>query len=93
MTQKENPCGDCTYCCEVLSFVSRSVPPSIAREFYRARGCKLHHTKQATFITIEYPCPHLEKGKGCGIEGSKPESCRNFDGRNNPVTREKCRLK
>ena len=89
---KDNPCGDCHYCCEVLTFVSRSIPPSIAREFYKARGCMIHHTKDATFITVPYPCPYLDEEKGCLIEDSKPESCKNFDGRNNPVTRERCKL-
>jgi Fe-S-cluster containining protein len=89
----DNPCGDCHYCCEVLTFVSRGVPPSAAREFYKARGCQLHYTKDATFISIDYPCPHLDKEKGCLLEDNKPESCRNFDGRNNPVTKDVCRLK
>jgi hypothetical protein len=90
--EEKKTCGDCTYCCEVMTFISRGVPPSVAREFYKARGCDLHYGKTETYITFPYPCPHLEKGKGCKIEDNKPQSCINFDGRNNPVTKDKCKL-
>jgi Fe-S-cluster containining protein len=91
----ENKCGDCTYCCEVLSFGFTGHPPSEAVEFYKARGCVFHYLQHETMVTIEHKCPHLDKSfeVGCLIYKDRPEVCRKFDGRNNPVTKDKCKLR
>ena len=80
----------------MLTFGFPGMPEMDVVQFYEARGCKFDFDVKGdnitSFVTVEQPCPHLEKGKGCKIYRNRPLACRVFDGRENPVTRDRCKL-
>ena len=57
--------------------------------FFRARGCSFKIKKNGLHIVIPAPCPHLNKD-GCDIYEMRPEDCKVFDGRNDPLVKDVC---
>jgi Fe-S-cluster containining protein len=60
-----------------------------ALEFYKTRGCKLVYADGLMLVAMEYVCPHLTP-EGCSIYEDRPDWCRQYDGRKDPVVAEKC---
>ena len=81
-----NECNRCGNCCKVLPIANnRKIDPDL-RAYYLARGCTIEHG----IILAQFPCPHLvypdltlgcEPKYTCNIQATKPQTCKDFDGR------------
>lgn len=102
---KRRLCLECLECCRHLVFVVRPRPrvgQSLGdcveelERFYRVRGCEIRGLKNSwggteTWLAdVPLPCPHLTP-RGCDFYDERPEVCRLYDGRRDPVMRERCR--
>lgn len=89
-SEKELLCLKCMECCKALAV---QAPYCIDNkefvEFYQARGCSIIATKSLPIIVIDNPCPHLTE-RGCSIYHKRPEWCRLYDGRKDPIMRHVC---
>jgi len=60
------------------------------KEFYEARGFNTYKVNGNQMgITLNYPCPHL-KPNGCDIYETRPGVCRDYDGRQHALMKDKC---
>lgn len=88
--RREDLCLQCMECCKIIAV---QAPYCIDNkdfvEFYHTRGCAIIATKSLPVIVIENKCPHLTD-KGCDIYNRRPEWCRMYDGRIDPVLRHVC---
>jgi len=103
---KQRLCLGCLECCRRLLFPVK-VPPMLGKsddeatramiEFYTAHGCEARGQLSAAgvaYVTViaPVPCPHLTAG-GCDIYADRPDVCRRYDGRLDPVLKDVCRWK
>ena len=88
-------CKKCGKCCKVMWFPVPFHPDddmSMLTDFYTARGCTImSDQKSMLYIVVPLPCPHLTDN-GCDIHKTKPEICKLYDGRQDPVIKEVCKL-
>lgn len=80
----------CIECCKWMTFIiKKSEELEKQLEFYIERGCKIQHIKESDSIAITIPsvCPHLTV-MGCRIYSTRPESCRNYDCRQDPFLKD-----
>lgn len=94
MTSNEQICVECQECCKWMSFtldVREMKRIAKITEFYKARGCEVKYLKTGIVVMIPHICPHLKKG-GCDIYKTRPIACREYDGRKDPLIKEKCKL-
>lgn len=97
MTQNEMICIGCQECCKWVSFTitfyNQKQKDDLV-EFYTARGFKInkHHIRTDCIeVMIKSECPKLTK-YGCRIYSKRPEACRQYDGRKDPLMMDYCKL-
>lgn len=84
---KSAACLRCLACCKVIAL---PLFPGISHEFYRdTRGIELKTILGVTWAVLPNSCQHLTE-KGCAIYQTRPQECRDFDGRENPFVQDKC---
>ena len=79
---KSKLCLECQECC--LSVIiphtaGKELKPASV-EFWEARGIKVKKDDKGYYLIIPFPCPHLPP-EGCNIYKTRPQVCRNYDGR------------
>lgn len=88
-------CIECSECCKYLAVPSAfSCADENVRDFYEKRGCNLYKNKQGIWmVVLEYPCKYLNPdGKGCSIYENRPYFCKIYDGRNDAIMKDICKL-
>jgi len=75
-------------CCKVF-YVPTRVSSKDQKRFYELRGCKVKNFKGSQVVVVPLPCPHLTL-KGCDIYDTRPQVCREYDGREDPLMMDKC---
>ena len=58
--------------------------------FYMMRGAEFVTTDKGPFMILNLSCPNLTE-KGCGIYGDRPRICKDYDGREVPFMRYRCK--
>jgi len=94
ITQKEMICIGCQECCKWITFtisVEDKKRHKFLCDFYKARGIQVVEHSNSIEVMIETICPHLTK-YGCNIYGERPEACRIYDGRKDPLMKDFCKL-
>ena len=74
-------CSRCGKCCMVIPITNiRGIKPGL-KNYLLVHGCTIEHGT----MLVPFPCPHLymEVGGlfGCDIHETKPQTCKDFDGR------------
>ena len=94
ITQDEMICIGCQECCKCFTFTINcrdKKEHDYLCEFYKARGIQVVKYEKSIAVVIDSVCPHLTK-YGCDIYSTRPEACRKYDGRNDPLMRQFCKL-
>lgn len=90
--RKSQLCLKCLKCCNYIAVradFAYGDPHSM--EFYTTRGCAVVEAKGGgALVVFKSPCQHLTQ-KGCAIYESRPDACRAYDGRLDPVVESMCR--
>lgn len=88
-------CLSCQACCRVyMTPMPWARPQDLlkAKEFYKARGAKkVIAIYNRIWCVWESKCPHLTK-VGCDIYEHRPQACREYDGRDDPLMKGICKL-
>jgi Fe-S-cluster containining protein len=89
-------CIRCQECCKWMTFTldgGRQRDQLI--EYYEKHGCRVVTEEKIGWskvqVMIPYQCPNLTE-KGCAIYTQRPQFCREYDGRNDPLLRDVCKL-
>ena len=93
-TEEQKICIQCQECCHWMTFTLLINDPALwmkYREFYQARGCKIKTTNSQMTIMINKKCPHLT-ANGCDCYETRPQACREYDGRQDLFLKERCKL-
>jgi Fe-S-cluster containining protein len=94
ITEQEMICIGCQECCKWVTFTINFYTEKQRIElieFYEARGFNVVKHADSIEIMIPSTCPNLTM-YGCKIYGSRPESCKRYDGRLDPLLKDKCKL-
>ena len=94
ITKEEMICIGCGKCCQVVTFtINYTVKKQCDEmvEFYKARGFRVKTHKDCIEVIIPTVCPNLTK-YGCSTYGSRPELCKKYDGRDDPIIKDVCKL-
>lgn len=87
-TKKKKLCIRCQACCKTIAIPTKQ-PNTEAMKFYKARGGRLVRINGAHRMAVPSICPQLTKD-GCKIYDNRPEDCKNFDGRKDPLVGSVC---
>lgn len=91
-------CINCNECCRWMSFTLN--PPNAVAEgelahYYTLHGCKIVRVVgQQRMFVVMVPCICRQLGDDgrCAVYEERPDLCRNYDGRQDPLMRKYCRL-
>lgn len=86
-------CISCNECCKWITFI---IPKMIAKkyeDYYKARGCQIIYQGWEVAILVPSKCPHLDRDGTCKIYKSRPQACKDYDGRKDPYLNDLCKLK
>ena len=83
MKTKSELCLECLECCKFVRIPVLHMTDDLG-EFFKARGISLSHESGMLFAIIRHICPWLTP-KGCKIYEDRPNICREYDGRDDPV--------
>jgi Fe-S-cluster containining protein len=92
---KSDLCLECLECCKWLVYplpVRKDQPQDVVdrtKHFYETRGCETMLYKNRFLIKIFSPCQHLTP-RGCAIYDDRPLLCKNYDGRDSPISKDDC---
>lgn len=89
-------CLKCGFkCCREIGIWTDVVYPECL-EFYKVRGFQVDEVEGRVMIGItslegkhNVDCPHLTP-TGCGIYKDRPSICREYDGRKDPLMKDRC---
>lgn len=89
--EREALCKSCQECCKHLLIPTAfSADDRVSMGFFNARGFQLIDYKGHLAIVMDHVCPHLT-AEGCNIYKTRPYACRIYDGRNDPLMKNKCK--
>ena len=93
LTHEQRVCIECQECCKYLTFI---VGPDVIkrhREIYEARGCVIRTMRDSNSFALRVPsvCQHLTE-HGCDIYEDRPQECKDYDGRYDPLLQDLCKL-
>jgi len=60
-----------------------------AVDFYNVRGAAVYETPTLPLVAFKLTCQHLTP-RGCAIYADRPQACRDYDGRDDPVLDGEC---
>jgi len=92
--EQQEICVKCQECCKWVTF---TLSPSDGyrnkmRDYYSHRGFDVVSSVDRFMpVMIPSPCPHLTKD-GCNVYENRPDYCKEYDGREDPFLRDKCKL-
>ena len=87
-------CINCQLCCRYVTFTIAYYVPQQAvelKEYYEARGFEVKFHSDCIEVMIKSFCPNL-RDWGCAIYSERPALCRQYDGRNDPLLKNRCKL-
>ena len=88
-------CLTCQACCKYFMTPmpwARLADLIKAKEYYKARGAKkVISINNRIWAVWEIKCPHLTK-IGCDIYEHRPQACREFNGHQDPLLKDICKL-
>ena len=91
--RKQELCLSCLECCKVIAF---PLPIEYSKkhvlEFYKVRGWEVVNYNRFYLAVKKEVCPQLSIN-GCTIYDSRPETCKAYDGRYDPIVADKCKWK
>jgi Fe-S-cluster containining protein len=65
-------------------------------EYYIARGCKVLAAdvdgRRLYRVYIPHVCPNLVEGDGCAIYAQRPLACIEYEGGDDPLVKDVCKL-
>jgi len=85
-----NICIRCQECCRWMTF-NLFKPSNEMLDYYDKHGCRLISMGESVLVMVPSTCQHLGHS-GCAIYPARPEFCRGYDGRNDPLMRDACQL-
>lgn len=93
LTPEQRVCVECQECCRYLTFIVNQDVIERHREIYEARGCVIRQiTGNPTFaLRVPSVCQHLQP-YGCDIYETRPQECKDYDGRYDPLLQDLCKL-
>lgn len=87
---RQELCLKCKKCCALIGIETKHRYEPDLVEFYKTRGFKCYNINGGYLgVVLNFPCPHLTD-TGCDIYKNRPNVCRNFDGRENFLTKDFC---
>jgi len=93
ISRKQELCLRCMECCKVIGIPSIYNPEYDQMiHFYTIRGCSIKKgglDNSVAIVVVPYPCPELSP-LGCKSYEDRPLWCRLYDGKIDPVVRDKC---
>ena len=89
--RKQELCLSCLECCRTLAipFDHYSLDEDDIK-FYKMRGVELLTITQGPYLLVPSVCPHLTEN-GCDIYKDRPKICKDYDGREVPFMKYKCK--
>jgi len=81
---KSDLCIECQECCKILRIPVGRFLDLDSRVFYSARGIDIVQHDGVLWFVIPHVCRQLTD-KGCRIYEHRPQACRVYDGRTDPV--------
>lgn len=92
-TPEQRVCIECQECCRYLTFIVGEDVINLYSEIYTVRGCKIRRVKGEKTYSLRVPsvCPHLTPD-GCNIYETRPQHCKEYDGRFDPFMQDLCKL-
>ena len=88
---RQRLCLECLECCHVIA-VPTFLRGDRFKEFYTKRGFRVMMHQGLSLVVLRSTCPHLTD-KGCSIYEQRPQVCREYDGRKDPIMRYICKWK
>ena len=91
--EKSDLCLTCLACCKALAIPTPYVYSNAEfKEFYRVRGCGIVPVtgEEFSLVWLRIACPHLTI-EGCDIYEDRPEWCKKYDGRLDPLMKDICK--
>ncbi len=86
---KSDLCLACGRCCKVLILYAPRpdfLHEPQAEEFFKARGVTIIEKGQRWYkVGVPSVCPHLGDDNACDIYETRPQGCREYDGRKDPI--------
>ncbi len=88
--QKSQLCLSCQACCK-LSYVevSQNLQNQPNLTFLSFKGFEFFTQGEHLFLILKKPCQHLTP-KGCKVYAERPQACKGFDGRKDPLIAKQC---
>jgi hypothetical protein len=95
--QKRNSeiCVECQLCCRELHFNLGRCDTDEGKDaarFFGIRGLAVVSENNHFTVIVPHTCQHLDPLIGCEIYEDRPIDCRVYDGRRDPVMRDRCAL-
>lgn len=89
--KKQHLCLTCLECCKNLAipFDYHKLSEDEIK-FYKMRGIEFITTNKSPYMIFNLPCSMLTD-KGCSIYKDRPKICREYDGREVPFMKYKCK--
>lgn len=92
--EKSRICISCQECCKHLVFKFPVEEWDYRKSaLYIARGCKIKVGAITVDILVPSVCQHLHPRSGCAIYDTRPDICREYDGRYDIHLRDICKWK
>ena len=96
LTKQQELCLSCMECCRWLTFITEVPKDKVnyMTPLYKMRDCKVtvmpRGGKAVVVILVPKTCHHLSP-IGCAIYQTRPQACRDYDGRRDPVLKDICK--
>lgn len=83
--RKSQICLGCLRCCNYVAVrAAFNMDNENAIDFYNVRGAAVYETPTLPLVAFKLTCQHLTP-RGCAIYLDRPQACRDYDGRDDPV--------
>lgn len=81
-------CLQCQACCKLI-YIPTSRPNRENLKFYTARGIRFINNNGVFCAAVPSVCPQLTP-QGCKMGDNRPEDCKAYDGRKDPLLKSVC---
>lgn len=92
VSDSEKKCLSCLECCMWIGFIVTVENTEEMLQLYRMRNHEIVRVEEKTiYMLVPSRCQYLSMN-GCKIYHERPQICRRYDGRFDPLLKHKCKL-